>query len=71
MAKAARINRSTMSKWKQLLGFAKRRDRVSKFDPSSDDHSDVEIRPAKWSIGILNDKETEEVPGMTDLVTRP
>lgn len=22
-----------------------------------------ERRPAKWSLGILNDKETDEVPG--------
>lgn len=30
---------------------------------SSDGYDDVKAKPAKWSLGILNDKETDEVPG--------
>lgn len=28
-------------------------------------HEPQEVRPTKWSMGILNDTETNEVPGMS------
>ncbi|EKG11685.1 Major facilitator superfamily [Macrophomina phaseolina MS6] len=37
---------------------------------SSDDLSDGKPKPAKWSLGILNDKETDEVPGSVLLLSR-
>ncbi|KAL8659547.1 MAG: hypothetical protein Q9202_007076 [Teloschistes flavicans] len=36
---------------------------------SSDGYDDVKARPAKWSLGILNDKETDEVPGSVLLMS--
>lgn len=30
----------------------------------SDGDSYTKTKPAKWSLGILNDKDTDEVPGM-------
>lgn len=35
----------------------------------TDSEESLKKRPVKWSLGILNDKETDEVPGeLTDLV---
>jgi hypothetical protein len=32
----------------------------------SDDTEAQERRPARWSLGILNDKQTDEVPGLSN-----
>lgn len=32
----------------------------------SDDPEAQERRPTRWSLGILNDKQTDEVPGMSN-----
>ena len=58
--------------WRQMLGNEKRR-RLG--DPSnrsstSDLSQAAAKRPSKWSIGILNDKETEEVPGSVLLLSK-
>ncbi|KAF4309193.1 Major facilitator superfamily [Botryosphaeria dothidea] len=37
---------------------------------SSEDLSDGKQKPVKWSLGILNDKETDEVPGSVLLLSR-
>lgn len=34
---------------------------------SSDEYGDEKQRPVKWSLGILNDKETDEVPGQSPI----
>lgn len=34
---------------------------------SSDGYDDIKGRPEKWSLGVLNDKETDEVPGSCSL----
>ena len=31
---------------------------------SVDGEEDIKGRPEKWSLGVLNDRETDEVPGM-------
>lgn len=31
----------------------------------SDEEGELKIRPEKWRLGILNDRETDEVPGKT------
>ena len=31
---------------------------------NSDDEEKAASKPAKWSLGVLNDTETDEVPGM-------
>ena len=50
-------------KWKRMLGVSK----TTKTSPfsraSSDGFDEIKIRPEKWSLGVLNDKETDEVPG--------
>ena len=54
-----------LPRWKQLLGFAK----VEPALPETSDNvstnreNDTKAKPAKWSLGVLNDHETEEVPG--------
>lgn len=36
----------------------------------TDSEESLKKRPAKWSLGILNDRETDEVPGeLTNLAT--
>lgn len=32
----------------------------------TDSEDSINKRPAKWSLGILNDRETDEVPGKSD-----
>ncbi|KAL8813772.1 MAG: hypothetical protein Q9200_000025 [Gallowayella weberi] len=32
-------------------------------DASSETNTEIKARPQKWSLGVLNDKETDEVPG--------
>ena len=51
-------------KWRRLFGGAKQ-DRVPPVvsESSSDAYVEVKARPEKWSMGVLNDKETDEVPG--------
>jgi hypothetical protein len=51
------------SRWRRLLGGSRpaRGDTVS--PASLDTTRDYKIRPEKWSFGVLNDKETDEVPG--------
>ena len=31
---------------------------------STNEHDEIKAKPEKWSMGVLNDKETDEVPGM-------
>lgn len=37
--------------------------RTTASEASSGGDGDVKARPEKWSMGILNDTETDEVPG--------
>jgi hypothetical protein len=54
-----------MVRWK-LFGVANASAEEKKGEQGSgsDDLEAHEKRPAKWSLGILNDKQTDEVPGM-------
>lgn len=36
-------------------------------EASSDGYEEIKRRPEKWSMGVLNDKETDEVPGMSQV----
>ncbi|KAL8714114.1 MAG: hypothetical protein Q9220_001842, partial [cf. Caloplaca sp. 1 TL-2023] len=38
-------------------------------ESSSEAYFDVKTRPEKWSMGVLNDKETDEVPGSVLLMS--
>lgn len=53
----------TTSKWRIFLDNFKFPHQSSKSEGSSDRAADEKMRPARWSLGILNDRQTEEVPG--------
>ncbi len=62
--------KTKVPKWRQLLGISK-----AELGPSSpsvrsstDGYDEIKAKPEKWSMGVLNDKETEEVPGMLKLL---
>ncbi len=51
--------------WRQLLGIQQVPPGVSSTSDgsSTDGYDEIKAKPEKWSMGVLNDKETEEVPG--------
>lgn len=51
------------SKWKGTFGRVIRRKEKSSPLESSSESREVKMRPKKMSLGILSDKETDEVPG--------
>lgn len=51
--------------WKRFLPSRKAADEGSSVDSNEEFKDDVPT--AKWNLGILNDKETEEVPGQYTL----
>jgi len=53
-----------MPKWRRSLGFSTTAHDIPSPDDSTDDIDEVKSRPEKWSMGVLNDRETEEVPGV-------
>ncbi len=55
-------NTSRPPRWRRF--FVGPKPEVSSSAVSSDGYEEVKTRPEKWSLGVLNDKETEEVPGM-------
>lgn len=50
-------------RWKKFLATSKSSGQFSSSEESSDGFKKSKARPAKSSLGILNDRETEEVPG--------
>lgn len=46
---------SRIPTWRRFFGGPK--------PEPSDGHGEVKSRLEKWSLGVLNDRETEEVPG--------
>ena len=52
-------------RWKRLLGMRKETTDLPSVGTMSSEEDDTEkgTRPEKWSMGVLNDRETEEVPG--------
>ena len=54
------------STWRRFLGGRKKAPHeVASSGTSIDGFDDIKAKPEKWSLGVLNDKETEEVPGMS------
>ena len=52
------------SRWRRLLRTTRQRPQeVVSSGASSDELDEMKAKPEKWSLGVLNDKETEEVPG--------
>ncbi|KAK3049068.1 hypothetical protein LTR09_009722 [Extremus antarcticus] len=56
--------------WKAMLGNRKNKGKPSSRTSMSDMEQRVEKRPAKWNMGMLNDEETEEVPGSILLLSK-
>jgi hypothetical protein len=57
-------------KWRQLLGIKQTPPDVSSRgdDSSIDEYDEAKVRPERWSMGVLNDKQTEEVPGKLEVL---
>ena len=57
--------KTNVPRWKQLLGFSKTESVLpsSSTKSSIDAYEEMKAKPEKWSMGVLNDRETEEVPG--------
>jgi len=47
--------------WRRFFGGLK--PEPSSSVVSSEGYEEAKTRPEKWSLGVLNDRETEEVPG--------
>ena len=62
--KAEKVEDTKPSRWKKLLGGSKATKTSPLSRASSDGLEDVKSRPERWSLGVLNDRETDEVPGM-------
>ena len=64
-AHAVRLERHvTASGWRRLLGpFGANKENISS-PASTDGREEYKTKPEKWSMGVLNDKQTDEVPGM-------
>lgn len=57
------VKRST---WRRFLGGKRKTPcEVESSGTSTDGTDDIKAKSEKWSLGVLNDKETEEVPGMS------
>ena len=53
------------STWRRFLSSKKKTSpEVESSGTSTDGFDDIKATPEKWSLGVLNDKETEEVPGI-------
>lgn len=60
----------TTSRWRIFLPNFKSHRQSSNSELSSDRASEKKMKPAKWSLGILNDPDTEEVPGKSTFSSR-
>lgn len=49
--------------WRRLLRKSGPTQKSTHSPASTDSIGDYRMRPQKWGMGILNDKETDEVPG--------
>ena len=58
--------------WRKILGRVGRsKDLGQTSSPAStEDFEEFKAKPEKWSMGILNDRITDEVPGRQDLLLR-
>lgn len=49
--------------WRRMLGGTKPAQEPASSGNSVDDYDGDKAKPEKWSMGILNDRQTDEVPG--------
>ena len=52
-------------RWKRILGIAKAKPGFpsTSTGSSTEEYEEIKNKPEKWSMGVLNDTETDEVPG--------
>ena len=51
--------------WRRFLGATKAsQPEAASSGNSTDGYDEFKAKPEKWSLGVLNDRETDEVPGM-------
>lgn len=53
-----------VSRWKKFLGASKLAEQPANSESSPDGFKKTKTRTPKSSLGILNDRETAEVPGV-------
>lgn len=59
---------SKLSSWRKMLGIARAPPHDGASLESSEDGDEIlKGRPEKWSLGILNDRITDEVPGKSHI----
>ena len=51
------------SRWRNCLRYFKSHRQLSNPENSLNAIKEGEMKPARWSLGVLNDRETEQVPG--------
>ena len=61
--KASEPNQISKSRWKRMFGRSNTARGPTISEASSEGFEEMKSRPEKWSMGVLNDRETEEVPG--------
>ena len=49
--------------WRRMLGGTKSAQKTPSSRSSVDEDDGHKVKPEKWSMGVLNDKQTDEVPG--------
>ncbi|KAL8721195.1 MAG: hypothetical protein Q9225_002081 [Loekoesia sp. 1 TL-2023] len=62
-------NTSTKPRWRSFLRAKPTRTPPAMSEDSSDGFEETKAKPQKWSLGVLNDKETDEVPGSVLLMS--
>lgn len=60
---AEKVEDARPARWKRMLGGPKATKTTPMSRASSDGFEEVKVKPEKWSMGVLNDRETDEVPG--------
>ena len=49
--------------WTRMLGVTKSDHEPASSEGSGNDDRGNKAKPEKWSMGVLNDRQTDEVPG--------
>ena len=62
---AANGTKDKLPLWKRMMGGAKSTLEPASTRSSIDRDDGNKARPEKWSMGVLNDRQTDEVPGMS------
>ena len=59
--------KGNVTKWRRFLGLSKAEPELpsTSTKSSTDGDDEIKAKPEKWSMGVLNDRETEEVPGQS------